>query len=239
MAGEASHSSAETFLVGPRRYPLWPEDTEAVSLAPTIKMVRFPDHAELNAVLRREILAEEAKRRAEAPPPSRALGGQKLRRPDCWDSPAFEVLHARALALFRNVLRCNEAHVGACWINVYRHGESIGPHSHRRAKASLVYMLDEGDPDPECPVSGRFCIADPRLEICAQMEKGCLSNPCYPDMREGAMLIFPAPVVHYVPTYFGQRPRITVSWNLSDQPPEGSQADAIEAARREAGQAAS
>lgn len=234
MAGTHRCEAPQVYHIGPRRYPLWPNDTEATSIAAAIKMARFPDHRDINAALRDRILAEEARLRAESPPRSRALGGQKLRRPDRWDSPAFQLLHARALALFRNVLKCPEAHVGACWINVYRHGESIGPHSHRRAKASLVYMLDAGDPDAECAISGRFCIADPRLDLCAQMEPGCLSHPCYPEMPEGAMLIFPAQVVHYVPAYFGRRPRITVSWNLSDRPLEGSQADAIKAARRQA-----
>mgnify|MGYP006443194135 CR=1 FL=1 len=221
--------------VGPIQYPIWPEETEAVAISDVIKLVRFPDMAAINKQLRPIVLAEEARQRESAPPPSRAMGGQKLRRPDHWDDPAFNVVHARAQEVFRRALNRREAHADGCWINVYRHGESIGPHSHRRVQAAIVYMLDLGDEDPDCPVSGNFAIVDPRMEICTPMEKGCLSHPCQPKMTPGTFVIFPAQAVHYVPAYFGQTPRITVSWNMADHPIEGSLWDAYKGQTAETG----
>ena len=37
-----------------------------------------------------------------------------------------------------------------------REGESIGPHSHRRTVASMLYLLEPGEQDPDCEYSGRF-----------------------------------------------------------------------------------
>lgn len=218
--------SGASLDVGPVRYALWPETAEAVAISDVIKLVHFPDMEEINRQLRPVILEEEARQRQTAPPPSRAMGGQKLRRPDQWGHPAFDLIHARAKEVFRRALNRRDAHADGCWINVYRYGESIGPHSHRRVQAAVVYMLDLGEEDPDCPVSGQFAIVDPRMEICTPMEKGCLSHPCQPQMTPGTFVIFPAQAVHYVPAYFGQTPRITVSWNLADRPIEGSLWDA-------------
>ena len=36
----------------------------------------------------------------------------------------------------------------------------------------MVYFLSLGDEDPDHPMSGRFCIGDPRLRACCQFETG-------------------------------------------------------------------
>lgn len=35
-----------------------------------------------------------------------------------------------------------------------------------------------------------------------------------PTMNAGCMLLFPAQLLHYVHPYFGDTPRITMTWNL-------------------------
>ena len=50
------------------------------------------------------------------------------------------------------------------WASVYRAGDYCMPHSHLRANASIVYMLDVGDGlrwVVHLGMSGRFCVGAP------------------------------------------------------------------------------
>ena len=206
--------------------PVWPEGQQVVAVEPTIGMTWFADIAQYHGPIVARFLEEEAqaRRRAASPGDLRCV---KIRRPDLWGLPEFDLLNARAQAFFRHILKTDKAVNDACWANVYRKWSSIGPHSHRRAVASLVYCLDEGDSDPQIPESGRFAIVDPRVKACCQMEEGRMTNPLYPEFRTGAMLIFPSQTVHHVTTYTGERPRITVSWNMNPEALPGSPADLV------------
>ena len=216
---------ATTITIGSEQLSVWPEGQEVVSLDPSIKLTRFADFNRNREPIVARLLEEEAQLRQDKPPPSRNHGGQKIRRPDEWGMPEFDLLTARACALFRHVLNCETAVVDACWANVYRKWESIGPHSHRRALASVVCCIDDGDIDPSDPSSGRFAIVDPRVDACSLFEKGRMTNPLYPDMGPGAMLIFPGQTLHYVPAYSGDKPRISASWNINVEALAGSLAD--------------
>jgi hypothetical protein len=44
-----------------------------------------------------------------------------------------------------------------------------------------------------------------------------MTNLMIPDLRPGSMLIFASEWVHMVAAYLGDRPRITMSWNISPE----------------------
>jgi hypothetical protein len=129
-------------------------------------------------------------------------------------TPELRLATSRAQALFRKVLRATDAVVDAAWANVYRRGDYCMPHSHMRATASVVYCVDPGDEDPDDPVAGRLFIADPRVPACCRPAEGYMTSPLVPAMRPGTYVIFPAQIVHAVNPYTGERPRITLSWNI-------------------------
>jgi len=91
------------------------------------------------------------------------------------------------------------------------------PHSHIRAQASIVYMVDEGEANPKDQLQGRLFFADPRIPYCAQHESGRLTRLLIPQMRPGSMVMFPGMTVHCVNPYFGNKPRVTISWNINAQ----------------------
>jgi hypothetical protein len=174
---------------------------------------RFADHKRYAPALIAHLLAlaAEPQHRTQY---GRHLGGTKLYDPGSWTDPAGAFLEARALALYRRATGREGGRIAQGWANVYTAGDYIVPHSHTGADMSVVYMLDPGEEDPAEPTSGRFCFADPRWALCCQVEPGRLSNTIAPPLQAGAMLIFPAEAVHFVHPYLGQRPRLTLSWNL-------------------------
>jgi len=89
------------------------------------------------------------------------------------------------------------------------------PNHHLPSVASVVYVLDLGDPDPTHPMSGRFCIGDPRLRACCRMEDGRMTRSMTPEVRAGTMIIFSGQLVHFVNPYTGRSPRITLAWNFT------------------------
>ena len=44
-----------------------------------------------------------------------------------------------------------------------------------------------------------------------------------PAMVPGTMLLFPAEWLHHVKPYYGQRPRVTIAWNISVGPAPAGQ----------------
>lgn len=144
----------------------------------------------------------------------RAFGGLKVERPAAWNSQEATLLHARAAAMLREALGIAMATVFESWANVYRSGDYSMPHSHPRTTASVVYVLDPGDPDPQDPLSGQFAVLDPRYRDCCQDQPEHLTNPIMPKLPAGSMLLFPGWLVHGVNPYTGSRPRITFTWNF-------------------------
>ena len=140
--------------------------------------------------------------------------GTKIDGIERLELPELRLVTARAEALFRRVLGTATAVVDAAWANIYLRGDYCMPHSHMRATASLVYCVDPGEEDPDDPVSGRLFIADPRIAACCRPVQNYMTSPIVPTMRPGTLIIFPAQVVHAVNPYNGERPRITLSWNI-------------------------
>jgi hypothetical protein len=102
---------------------------------------------------------------------------------------------------------------------MYRTGDYFLPHSHPRTLASLLYAVDLGEsPDAH---NGQFCFADPRMKVCCREQEGYMSTPCAPVLEPGTMIMFPGQTVHFVTLYRGERPRITMSWNINHAPVAG------------------
>jgi predicted 2-oxoglutarate/Fe(II)-dependent dioxygenase YbiX len=202
---------------------VWPENQTLAAVAgeQNIVMAHFADTADLNKEIAETILRME---RNSSFMESLQHGGQgvKVHHVERWQSEAAKILDARAKEMFCRVLNVPEAHVDESWGNIYRNGDFFMPHSHIRAMASIVYMVDEGDIDSKNPLTGKLCFADPRLNYCNKHEPGRLTRVLVPEMKAGNMVMFPAATVHLVNPYFGHRTRITLSWNLNTQPIPGN-----------------
>ena len=110
---------------------------------------------------------------------------------------------------------------------MYRAGDYCMPHSHRRSDASVIYMLDPGDAhDPGTKtLAGALGFADARIDYCCAHEAGRVTRLYFPQMLAGTMLVFSGEYVHFVNPYFGERPRITLSWNITLSPLPGDPAE--------------
>ena len=165
----------------------------------------------------------EQERRAQSPKQTAGLGGTKIYHLDSYPVPGARLIDERAQAFYREVVGHATSAVDLSWANVYRAGDYILPHAHRRATGSVLYMLSPGDPDPEDSLAGRFGIGDPRLPLCCREDPNCMSTPYFPELTTGSMLVFPANAVHFANPYRGtQTPRITIAWNINaEKLPDG------------------
>jgi hypothetical protein len=203
-----------------RSLPVWPPG-QAVRpwLEPTVFVARFADHAAYHDRLRATILRLAEDPAAANPTEGGTIGSVKIYDVDKWGCPAAALVHGRAVELFRLVTRRREAVVDLSWASLYRSGDWCMPHSHPRTLASVLYALDLGETDD--PANGQFCFADPRMKVCCGEQPGYMSTPCAPRLEPGMMMMFPGQTVHFVNPYRGERPRITLSWNINFAPLPG------------------
>jgi hypothetical protein len=195
---------------------VWPQEQALARLdEPTIAVTQFADASRFHPGLIAKILELE---KGSAFRGERFPGGcgVKIRDIARWGHEGANLVHARAMELFKRVTGQKTAVVDDCWASIYSTGDDCMPHSHLRAMASVVYLLDPGD-ESDDPTSGKLCFADPRLACCCQVEEGRMTNLLVPEMHAGSMIIFPAGVVHCVGIYRGKRPRITMSWNITPE----------------------
>jgi len=204
---------------------IWPAGQNIERWAePSVVLTTFDDIEEYHPALTQYILdmaADEAKARRWNGTTG-GVGGAKIYHLERWGMPEADLIHARALELFRRVIGCGEAVADITWSTVYRRGDHCMPHSHVRALASLVYFLDLGEESDSDSADGRFNFADPRLKACCRAEEGHMTTPCAPLHKAGTMLMFPGQVVHFVTPYQGTRSRITLSWNINKTAIPGS-----------------
>ena len=206
-----------------RSLAVWPEGQRLLSRdrGSTIYRTVFSDTELYHQALTAHIL-EIAAKPENAAQYNRSLGGIKLYEVEHWSLPEARLINARALAFFRQALGHENPAIDIGWANVYGRGDYIMPHSHTRAYASVVYCLEPGDEDSEDDNAGRFCFVDPRFPDCCQIEPGRMTNPLKPSFAPGTMLLFPGEMVHFVGPYNGERPRITIAWNLNIEAIAGS-----------------
>ena len=216
-----------TIRVGSVELPVWPERQAVEPLsAPMMAAARFADFEAFHPALVDAVLVAERDPRWRSvlvlqPPGSRDTAvfrggcGTKVRKISEWSAAAAALVHARALMLSHWTLSRRPVFADDSWASVYRAGDYCMPHSHLRSSVSIVYMLDPGDDDPDEPMAGKLCFADPRIEACCPDEPGRVTRHMIPAMLPGTMLIFASDYLHSVNPYRGRRPRITLSWNVT------------------------
>lgn len=206
--------------------PVWPGDQVVRQVDSTIALTHFDDMEALNAGLVDYLVRCEREKRANTPKDSFGIGGTKIYHVASWPVPAARLLDERAQAMFRKVVGHPTSAVDLSWANVYRAGDYILPHAHRRSTGSVVYVVSLGDIDAADRLSGRFAIADSRLPLCNHDDAIHKFTPCIPPLKTGSMIVFPSSVVHFVTPYRGEdKPRITLSWNINPQPLAGRPQD--------------
>lgn len=206
----------DSVTIGLYKLPVWPRGQQVQNWRNTgILVTRFPDHDLYADSLRRTALErstdpELAHRFAQ----EIGVGSAKVYDVDKWSTGAARLIHARALAFFRLATNSPAAVVDLSWASVYNDGDFCLPHSHPRTLVSVLYVLDLGETGGDN--NGRFFFADPRLAPCCREEEGYMSTPSAPGFKPGMMMLFPGKAVHFVSPYHGDRPRLTMSWNLNE-----------------------
>jgi hypothetical protein len=226
IAGDQATLPATIHIAG-HDLPVWPEGQKVEPLsAPMMAATRFADVDALHPALIDAVLTAErdprwrsvlvlSKPGSSDAPVFRGGCGTKVRRIDTWNAPAASLVHARALMLAHRTLSRRPVFADDSWGSVYRAGDYCMPHSHLRSNVSIVYMLDTGDDDPDDSMAGKLCFADPRIDACCPDEPSRVTRHMIPEMPPGMMLIFASDYLHSVNPYRGQRPRITLSWNIT------------------------
>ena len=208
--------------VGGKRITVWPSKMAPEQINDnSIYAVEFSDTDCYHQDLQQTILERESNPQYGLKL-FRGACGVKVHHVDRWKSPAANLLHHRALALFSAVSGVENPVCDMSWANVYRNGDYCLPHSHCRAEASIVYQLTEGERDELNPLGGCLSFADPRMKSCCAEEPGRVTSALLPDMVPGMMIIFPSQLMHYVNPYSGDTPRITLSWNIATKKIAGS-----------------
>ncbi len=213
--------------VGGSDLPVWPQRQAVEPLsAPLMAATKFADFETLHPALIDAVLTAERdphwravlvldRGGSSAAPVFRGGCGTKVRKISDWNAAAASLVHARALMLAHLTLSRRPVYADDSWASVYRAGDYCMPHSHLRSNVSIVYMLDPGDADPDDPMAGKLCFADPRIDTCCPDEPGRVTRHMIPAMEPGMMLIFASDYLHSVNPYRGRRPRITLSWNIT------------------------
>ena len=216
LAGDQA-AIPSTIRIGDTDLPVWPEGQAVEPMsAPLMAITTFKDweiyHPSLiDAALRAE---NDPALRVTLP---RGLCGIKVRKVPEWRTPSAQLIHARAMMLAHRTLSRRPVFADDTWGSIYHDGDHCMPHSHLRSDVSVVYMLDVGDVPMDDKLAARLCFADPRIDACCPDEPGRVTRHVMPVMTPGTMLIFSSDYLHSVNPYQGQRPRITLSWNITLQ----------------------
>jgi uncharacterized protein (TIGR02466 family) len=105
----------------------------------------------------------------------------------------------------------------SAWANINRRGDSNTMHTHPGATWSGVYYVDHGESDPDAegtalhisdPCPARTSIFFPELS-----NTNVLFKP-----QPGLMILFPSYLPHAVPPHRGDRPRISIAFNVRKEP---------------------
>lgn len=205
-----------TIRIGDKDIPIWPEGQDekvnAVVQEPTVFHTVFDDIKEYHPRLIEHILKLEKDQDFTH---QMIIGGSKVRHVHEWGIPEAELINARATTFFAKAIGREDVVIQLSWASISRKNEYLSIHSHDHCLASLVYMLTPGNPNPDLFVDGKLALADPRIPECCNQQEGRVTNEVYPDMVEGAMVMFPSEIMHHVHLYTGDEPRISIAWNFN------------------------
>jgi uncharacterized protein (TIGR02466 family) len=186
---------------------------------------QWPDSAALNAGLRDKILEHE-----------RRSVGTQLTNAGGWHSETGvlgfcgepgQVLIQRIMAMTEEATNRVYAEFGqpapslswifSAWANINRRGNSNKTHAHPGATWSGVYYVDDGGVAP-----GEAATAIHLIDPCPTR-----TNVFFPELTAsdilfpptpGLMILFPSYLPHAVAPHTGERPRISVAFNLRKEP---------------------
>ena len=159
--------SKRTVCIRGKEIPVWPEAQKISKLIKDslVLMTRFADVPRYHPELTRKILEQEKKSKYKADFEQGGCG-IKIYHLDRWQSAEAELIHLRALAFYSQVFKCQAPVADVSMANIFRDGDYCLPHSHIRTRASRVYSVTCGDPDPRHTRSGQLCFVDPRMAAC-------------------------------------------------------------------------
>lgn len=202
---------------------------ELQNLFPTpVAITSLPDAPALNRALSKTILEREKSQRSET---YSNLGGWQ----SSWDlmewggAEARKVIEAgvgiaNQLTTDRRGRPVKVSWKINAWANVNRKGHGNEFHTHPGAYWSCVYYVDDGGAGDEPELGGELEIQDPRgvapamyAPLLAFSTPGGLTVGSSELLRPrpGMLVMFPSWLQHAVRPYLGERPRISIAYNLS------------------------
>jgi uncharacterized protein (TIGR02466 family) len=102
------------------------------------------------------------------------------------------------------------------WAMVMRDGNYTSPHTHSAAHWASVYYPDAGDANTIThPGSGVITFVDPRSGNFPIPGLSMTVGEFVVSPQTGQLLVFPGWLMHYVHTYRGSRPRVSISCNVT------------------------
>ena len=102
------------------------------------------------------------------------------------------------------------------WANVLRYGQYNTMHSHPNAVWSGVYYVTDNPAISDHPFSGKLELVDPRPGAALEYrEEVSLYGRFLLSPVAGQVILFPSWLNHIVHPYFGDRPRISVAFNVN------------------------
>lgn len=101
------------------------------------------------------------------------------------------------------------------WANVNRRGDMNRTHVHPGWVWSGVYYVTAGDAVPDKPESGVLEFQDPRMGADMVLTEGQpYGGRTAIRPRDGLLILFPSWLPHTVLPYWGERPRISIAFNI-------------------------
>ena len=182
----------------------------------------WPDSQALNGALRDLVLNEP--RRSQGVKISNVGGWHSAKDLHERSEPCIRELVERIRAMTRDLVYETvdnplEAHLEnweiEAWANINRRGNYNSAHIHEpKFVWSGVYYVDPGDVDPpsgDIKFEDRSGVAKEVLRNADPFEREVAVRP-----EAGLMIMFPVTLFHYVEPYLGQRPRISIAFNLAN-----------------------
>ncbi|HEY8685982.1 MAG TPA: TIGR02466 family protein [Chloroflexota bacterium] len=103
------------------------------------------------------------------------------------------------------------------WAIVNQRGDHNSLHTHPGATWSGVYYVDQGESEPDAkgtPIQ----LYDANQARSNTFFPSLMSPKCQINPKPGLMILFPSYVAHAVPPHQGDRPRISIAFNMRKEP---------------------
>jgi uncharacterized protein (TIGR02466 family) len=105
----------------------------------------------------------------------------------------------------------------SAWANVNRRGDYNNMHIHPGTTWSGVYYVDDGEADPAAEGTA-IRLADPSPTRSHSFFPELTSSNVLFRPAPGLMILFPSYLPHAVPPHHGERPRISIAFNVRKEP---------------------